>query len=229
MSDTKSPPETTVKGLRDHWRNDLIAWFSVALVALPLALGIATALGFFTRVVPLPKLIVSHPELVYGLFFGLIVASVYVLLDNLKPIRASAWLWLALGCALGLAVVNTVPTDWEVAGNGDYNGDGKSDILWRRTGFGGVGGDGRNWMYLMNGATIDSSVCLNTVSTDWYIAGDGDYNGDAKADILWRNDSTGQNWEYQMDGSTIINSVGTTTVSGAQWQIITCWPVSLAF
>ncbi len=39
------PPETNVSGLRAHWRNDLIAGFSVALVALPLALGIATAAG----------------------------------------------------------------------------------------------------------------------------------------------------------------------------------------
>ncbi len=41
----KTPPSTNLAGLRDHWRNDLIAGFSVALVALPLALGIATAAG----------------------------------------------------------------------------------------------------------------------------------------------------------------------------------------
>jgi len=41
----KTPPETNWSGLRDHWRNDLIAGFSVALVSLPLALGIATAAG----------------------------------------------------------------------------------------------------------------------------------------------------------------------------------------
>ncbi len=39
------PPRANLRGLRDHWRNDLIAGFSVALVALPLALGIATAAG----------------------------------------------------------------------------------------------------------------------------------------------------------------------------------------
>ncbi len=46
MSTTaKEAPKTNLRGLRDHWRNDLIAGFSVALVALPLALGIATAAG----------------------------------------------------------------------------------------------------------------------------------------------------------------------------------------
>lgn len=38
-------PESGWKGLRRHWRNDLIAAFSVSLVALPLSLGIAVASG----------------------------------------------------------------------------------------------------------------------------------------------------------------------------------------
>jgi MFS superfamily sulfate permease-like transporter len=39
------PPGTDLAGLRAHWRADLIAGVSVSLVALPLALGIATAAG----------------------------------------------------------------------------------------------------------------------------------------------------------------------------------------
>ena len=40
----------------------------------------------------------------------------------------------------------------------------------------------------MNGAAIDSSVAVDTVSsTDWQVVGNGDYNGDGNADILWRN------------------------------------------
>jgi len=43
MSIDSKIPSTGFKGLRENWRNDLIAAFSVALVALPLALGIAVA------------------------------------------------------------------------------------------------------------------------------------------------------------------------------------------
>ncbi|PCI96939.1 MAG: hypothetical protein COB15_08755 [Flavobacteriales bacterium] len=43
MSFDSEIPSTGFKGLRENWRNDLIAAFSVALVALPLALGIAVA------------------------------------------------------------------------------------------------------------------------------------------------------------------------------------------
>jgi MFS superfamily sulfate permease-like transporter len=45
MSKDSKIPLTGFKGLKENWRNDLIAAFSVALVALPLALGIAVASG----------------------------------------------------------------------------------------------------------------------------------------------------------------------------------------
>lgn len=38
-------PESGLKGIKRHWRSDLIAAFSVSLVALPLSLGIALASG----------------------------------------------------------------------------------------------------------------------------------------------------------------------------------------
>lgn len=41
----QSTPATGLKGLVENWRNDLVAAVSVALVALPLALGIAVASG----------------------------------------------------------------------------------------------------------------------------------------------------------------------------------------
>ena len=46
----------------------------LAFLAL-LGTGILAALLFFTRVVSLPRLVVEQPELIYGLFFGLIVAN----------------------------------------------------------------------------------------------------------------------------------------------------------
>lgn len=83
---------------------------------IPLVLGIAASLAFFTRVVPLPSLITSHPELVYGLFFGLILASTAVLLGGQRPLRRTDLVWLLAGCAAGLVVVNLVPTQTPDAG-----------------------------------------------------------------------------------------------------------------
>jgi putative membrane protein len=76
---------------------------------LMLGSGILAALLFFTRVVSLPRLIVEQPELIYGLFFGLIVASVGVLLQRMHPRNAGHVALVAVGIALGLALVTLVP------------------------------------------------------------------------------------------------------------------------
>lgn len=79
----------------------------------------------------------------------------------------------------------TVGTAWHVAGIGDFNNDGRDDILWRNdngaifdmlgTSTGGFVNNGDN-----------SSV---NMPTSWHVAGIGDFNGDGFDDILWRNDS----------------------------------------
>jgi MFS superfamily sulfate permease-like transporter len=43
MNINNSTPSAGIKGLKENWRNDLLAAISVSLVALPLALGIAVA------------------------------------------------------------------------------------------------------------------------------------------------------------------------------------------
>lgn len=76
---------------------------------VPLVLGIALALLFFTRVVPLPELIVTRPEMVYGLFFGLILASVIVLMGEVKHYGPRDVLITLAGVLSGFLIVNLVP------------------------------------------------------------------------------------------------------------------------
>ena len=76
---------------------------------VPLGLGIFAALMFFTRVVPLPRLITSHPELVYGLFFGLIVASVVVLFRSIDGVRTMEWAAVFAGAAVSTASADSTP------------------------------------------------------------------------------------------------------------------------
>lgn len=78
---------------------------------IPLAVGIVGAILFFTRVVPLPTLILTHPEQVYGLFFGLIAASVIVLMGQVDRYGVREILITVAGIVAGLAVVNLVPVD----------------------------------------------------------------------------------------------------------------------
>src|SRR3989442_5538919 len=70
----------------------------------------------------------------------------------------------------------------------------------------------------MNGTTI-SGVCLLTEpDPSWKVAGVGDFNGDGKADILWRNSSTGENYVYLMNGTTN-TGVYLRTQADLNWQV----------
>lgn len=70
-----------------------------------LFLGIFTAFAFFTRVVPLQIYMFTHPELIYGLFFGLILGSIYVLIKSLEKFTLNEFLSLLLGLGIGIVVV----------------------------------------------------------------------------------------------------------------------------
>ncbi len=46
-----------------------------------------------------------------------------------------------------------------------------------------------------------------------------DFNGDGKADILWRNTATGENWLYLMDGNAIQVSAVINQVADQNWKV----------
>lgn len=80
-------------------------WFLLTLGA-----GIGTGMLFFTRVIPLPELIRTQPVPIYSLFFGLISASIIVLVRSLDGFSLKQGAALLLGCAVGFGIVNAVPT-----------------------------------------------------------------------------------------------------------------------
>lgn len=104
-------------------------------------------------------------------------------------------------------------------GTGDFDADGKSDILWRNSGTGEV------FVWLMNGdlfaGTMSSQVSVKTISNlNWQVAGVGDFDGNGKADILWRNASTGANIIYFMNGGTVSSWSILPTVSNTTEKIV---------
>lgn len=77
---------------------------------LPLGAGAGCALLFFTRVVPLPALIQTRPEIIYGLFFGLILGSIILLCRHLGAhVLQRHALFLPAGLLLGAFVVTLAP------------------------------------------------------------------------------------------------------------------------
>ncbi|MDZ7718140.1 MAG: DUF368 domain-containing protein [Balneolaceae bacterium] len=75
--------------------------------------GIFLAVIFFTRIVPLQIYMFTHPEIVYGLFFGLIVGSIYLLMSEIEKRERTPlnFLYLVAGALIGFWVVTLVPAD----------------------------------------------------------------------------------------------------------------------
>jgi hypothetical protein len=113
-------------------------------------------------------------------------------------------------------------SSWSVVGIGDFDGDGKADLLWRNA-------NGSLVEWTMNGAQISSSQAVALQGTpvmpdsSWSVAAIGDFDGDGKADILWRN-TNGTLIDWTMNGSQVAN-VQQVTQGGSPVSIDPSWQV----
>jgi hypothetical protein len=132
--------------------------------------------------------------------------------------RLTNWLGRANGSFTDndRTAMSSVPTSWQVVGTGDFNGDGRDDLLWRNP-------DGRlsNWLGRADGGfTNNDAVALTTVATSWHVADTGDYNGDGRSDILWRNDNGSlTTWLGRADGGFINNDANAFATVTTNWQV----------
>jgi hypothetical protein len=95
--------------------------------------------------------------------------------------------------------------------SGDFNGDGKQDILWRNLQTGEVD------IWYMNGSTVISKDRIANVSLDWTIAGIGDFTGSGMSDILWENTVDGTFVIWVMQGDSHVDYLFPS--QGDQWSI----------
>ena len=93
----------------------------------------------------------------------------------------------------------------------DFNGDGRSDILWRNY------ASGADTIWRSANAASPQAVTAVT-DVNWKIVGNGDFDGDGVADILWRNAATGTNAIWRSGNSGAPQSV--TAVSDLSWDIV---------
>jgi len=137
--------------------------------------------------------------------------------------------WIAVGTTMqGCGVAGCKETRFEIFGrardlngiplfgtaNRDFNGDGKSDILWRHT-------SGSLYQWQMDGTSVIGTGSPGGAGTDWTVVGAGDFDGDGgKADILWRHSTTGQVYVWLMNGVTLQSLGSPGTVPDLGWQIV---------
>jgi sRNA-binding regulator protein Hfq len=90
---------------------------------------------------------------------------------------------------------------------GDFNGDGRADMMFRRT-------DGLISQYLMNGFQFLAINVLGAVGVDFTLVAVADFNGDGRADMLFRRASDGMLSLYllngpQLLGAQLLGAIGT--------------------
>ncbi|MDY6806840.1 MAG: FG-GAP-like repeat-containing protein [Cyanobacteriota bacterium] len=106
---------------------------------------------------------------------------------------------------------------WDIVGTGDFDGNGKDDLLWRND------RNGKNQIWLMKGQQgnkLKEAIELPKRSnTNWDVVGTGDFNADGELDILWRNGKNGRNQVWLMDGTERVSSVELESRQEDNWDI----------
>jgi len=91
---------------------------------------------------------------------------------------------------------NRIDPTWRMVGIADFDGNGKSDILWQESSAG--------WLYVwyMDGVTKlgGSYLSPNKINPTWRMVGVRDFDGNGKPDILWQETSAGWLYVWYMNG-----------------------------
>ena len=118
---------------------------------------------------------------------------------------------LPLSSSHGMLIYGITDTAWEIAGTGDFNKDGNTDILWRYYGTGPY--QGLNDVWYMNGTKLsrggletDPGGADPETGRSW---GPGTSTNDGNTDILWRyngnlSGTNGFTWIWYMNGTNVI-------------------------
>ncbi len=105
-----------------------------------------------------------------------------------------------------------VAPDWRVTHVADFDGDGRSDLLWRND----ASGTTSLWTLSANLYFPRGTTATLMVNAAWKVTHVADFNGDRKADLLWRNDTTGETAIWLMNGTAYLS--GAVILANASWR-----------
>ncbi|MEM7725497.1 MAG: VCBS repeat-containing protein [Cyanobacteria bacterium P01_A01_bin.45] len=133
--------------------------------------------------------------------------------SDLETGENAIWLMDGGSIKFGGLIQSSSPQEIWTYDFGDFNGDGKTDIFGRNNST----GENLVWLIdgsisrLQSGTSIFGGAILNSVGSgiedtfEWSYEL-GDFNGDGKSDVFWRNEDTGENRVWIMDGTSIVQN-----------------------
>lgn len=139
--------------------------------------------------------------------------------DKLDVVWTSAkrdlYMWTGDGSGFSSVKFGSSPAGWSLAGGGDVDGDGSSDLLW----FNDAANQFGYW--LMDGTVIGSQKAFAT-SEGYAPAGAGDFDGDGLVDVLFTSSSQVALWTGTGTGFTgeaLSGYPGGWVVAPAAWRM----------
>ncbi len=130
--------------------------------------------------------------------------------------------WFMNGISAGSASYLTpsrfADVKWQIRGLADFNGDGRTDVLWHHQ------KTGELYVWMLNGTVTTAGSYLNPKSfsdTNWQIRATVDFNKDSKPDILWHHQKTGDLYVWFMNGTQVTAGAYLTPsrFADTKWQI----------
>jgi VCBS repeat protein len=108
-------------------------------------------------------------------------------------------------------------TNWQIVGTGDFDRDGRRDLLWHHQGSGEIG------VWLMDGRRlIDGQSLGYFVQASSQIRAVADVDGNGSADWLWQQADSGQVVVWLMDGLTLLSGglIGSFAEVDNDWRVV---------
>jgi hypothetical protein len=133
------------------------------------------------------------------------------------PGTTNVLLWTMMGpsfiCSNWLAALSNSASTYGIAGTGDFNGDGKPDIVITNA-FG-------TTIRLMNGTQWIQDIPLSNgpPASAAQVVGVGEFTGSEQADILWRDYTSGSNFLWVMQGTNVLGTTNLVKQADVNWQI----------
>ncbi len=131
-------------------------------------------------------------------------------------------IWHMVGVAANTTTLiypnSTGENDWAIKGVGDFNNDGRPDLLWQHASIGLLA------IWHMNNAIMVSSTLLTPNTTGdlgWDLIDSGDFDRDGRLDIVFEHQSSAQIGIWHMNGATRVGTAFTTppVPDSTAWQI----------
>jgi hypothetical protein len=105
---------------------------------------------------------------------------------------------------LGTTPVNSLATNWKVVDDGDYDGNGMSDLVWQDSESNAIS------VWLLDGGSVigvhTPDVSGSQGTEGWKVGGSGDFDGDGADDLFLFNTITGESVVYRIDASGVAST-----------------------